>query len=132
MNAWNTLPESYQQIVYIHTLATVKHQIQQAENPTAAVVIGTGAVSVNNHTRVDDLTSEVALEERGIASTDRNIQINNNCPHYKLHFGKPGGCGNYADEVVKNDDVNAIPTASRRRHPKTELHRFDLGTSGNQ
>jgi len=34
MNTWNTLPESYQQRVYKNTLATVKHQIQHAENPT--------------------------------------------------------------------------------------------------
>jgi hypothetical protein len=33
MNTWNALPESYQQRVYIHTLATVKRQIQQEENP---------------------------------------------------------------------------------------------------
>jgi len=36
INTWNTLPESYQQWVYKNTLATVKHQIQQAENPTPA------------------------------------------------------------------------------------------------
>ena len=39
MNTWNTLPESYQPRVYNNTLPTVKRQIQQAENPTPAVVI---------------------------------------------------------------------------------------------
>jgi len=34
MNTWKTQPESYQQKVYNNTLATVKRQIQQAENPT--------------------------------------------------------------------------------------------------
>jgi len=48
MNTWNTLPESYQQRVYNNTLATVKHQIQQAENPTPAVVISMEAARVDN------------------------------------------------------------------------------------
>jgi len=39
MNTWNTLPESCQQRVYNNTVATVKRQIHQAENPTLAVVI---------------------------------------------------------------------------------------------
>jgi hypothetical protein len=43
MNTWNTLPDSYQQSVYKKTLAAVKRQIQQAENPTPAVVIGVEA-----------------------------------------------------------------------------------------
>jgi len=48
MNTWTTLPESYQQRVYKHTLATVKHQIEQAENPMPAVVISTEAPHVDN------------------------------------------------------------------------------------
>jgi hypothetical protein len=40
MNTWNILPESYQQRVYKNTPATVRCQIQQAENPTPAMVIG--------------------------------------------------------------------------------------------
>ena len=43
MNTWNTQPESYQQRVYNNTLATVKRQIQQAENPTPAVVVSVEA-----------------------------------------------------------------------------------------
>ena len=46
MNTLNTLPESYQQRVYNNTLATVKRQIQQAENPTPAVVISVEAARV--------------------------------------------------------------------------------------
>jgi hypothetical protein len=39
MNTLNTLLKSYQHRVYKNTLATVKWRIQQAENPTPAVVI---------------------------------------------------------------------------------------------
>jgi len=48
MNTWNTLPQSYQQRVYNKALATVKRQIQQAENPTPAVVICVEAARVEN------------------------------------------------------------------------------------
>ena len=48
MNTWNTLPESYQQRVYKNTLATIRHQIQQAENPTPAQVISVEAARVDN------------------------------------------------------------------------------------
>jgi len=63
MNPWNTLPESYQQRVYTNTLAIVKRQIQQAENPTPAVVISVKAQCVDNAIFLDYLTSEVALDE---------------------------------------------------------------------
>jgi hypothetical protein len=48
MNTLNTLPESYQQRVHTSTLAAVKRQIQLAETPPPAVVIGVKAVCVNN------------------------------------------------------------------------------------
>jgi len=48
MNTWNTTPESYHQMVYRNTLATVKRQVQQAENPTPAVVIRVEAARVDN------------------------------------------------------------------------------------
>jgi hypothetical protein len=88
MNTWNTLPESYQQRLYKNTLATVKRQIQQAENPTPAAVISTEAALVNNAILLDYLTSKVALEEPEIGSTDRNILIDNNCTDDELHFGE--------------------------------------------
>jgi len=53
MNIWNTLPESYQQRVYKNTLATVKCQTQQAEEPTPAVVISVEAAHVENAVPVD-------------------------------------------------------------------------------
>ena len=62
MNTWNTLPESYQQRVYNNTLATVKRQIQQAENPTPAMVISMEAARVDNAILVDYVSSDVALE----------------------------------------------------------------------
>jgi len=53
MNTWNTLPESDQQRVYNNTLATVKRQIQQAENPTPAEVISMEAALVDNAILLD-------------------------------------------------------------------------------
>jgi hypothetical protein len=56
MNSWKTLPESYQQRVYKSTLATVKRQIQQAENPKPAAVISPEAAGVHNAILLDYLT----------------------------------------------------------------------------
>jgi len=129
MNTCNTLPESYQQRVYNNTLATVKRQIQQAENPTPAVVISVEATRIDNAILVDYLISAVVLEEPEIGSTDPNIPIDNNCTDDELHFGMPGGSGDYEDEGDERDLCDAIPTASRPRRPVTELERFDLWTS---
>jgi hypothetical protein len=49
--------------VYINTLATVKHQIQQAENSIPAVIISVEEACVENAMVVDKFTSKVALEE---------------------------------------------------------------------
>jgi len=128
-NTWSTLPESYQKRVYNNTLATVKRQIQQAENPTPAMVISTQAASVDNASLLDYLTSEVALEEPGIRSTDPNIQIDNNCTDDGLHVGMPGGSRDYEDEGDESDKHDAIRSARRLRQLATGLERFDLGTS---
>jgi len=114
MNTWNTLPESYQQRVYNNTLATVKRQIQQVENPMPAVVISVEAARVENAIHLDYLASEVALEGPEIGSTDPNIPIDNNCTDDELHFGMPGGSRDYEDERDESDDRDAIPMASRR------------------
>jgi len=95
MNTWNTLPESCQQRVYNSTPATVKRQIQRAENPTPAVVISVEEARVDNAILLDHLTSEVALEEPEIRSTDPNIPIDNNCTDDELHFGIPGDIGDF-------------------------------------
>jgi len=129
MNTWNTLLESYQQRVYNNTLATVKRQIQQAENPMPGVVISVEAARVDNATLLDYLASEVVLEEPEIGSTGPNIPMDNNCTDDELHFRMPGGSGDYEDEGDESDMRDAIPTASRRRRPTTELERFDLGIS---
>jgi len=113
MNTWNTLPESYQQRVYKNTLATVKRQIQQAENPTPATVISMEAARVDNPILLDYLTSEVALEEAEIRSTDPNIPIDHNRTDDELHFGMPGGCEEYNDEGDEIDKSDAIPTSCR-------------------
>ena len=112
-NTRNTLPESYQQRVYKDTLATVKRQIQQVENPMPAAVIHTEAARVDNAILLGYKTCEVALEEAEIGSTDPNIQIDNDCPDYKLHFGMPGGCEDYDDEGDEIDVSDAIPTTNR-------------------
>jgi hypothetical protein len=62
MNAWNTLPESYQQRVYNNTLATVKCHIQQPDNPTPAMAISVKAARIDSAILLDYLTSKVALE----------------------------------------------------------------------
>ena len=116
-------------MVYNNTLATVKCQIQQAENPTPAMVISTDAASVDNAILLAYLTSEVEFEEPEISSTDPNIPIDNNCTDDELHFGIRGGSGDFEDEGDKSDERDAIPPASQRRRPATELERFDLGTS---
>jgi len=126
---WNTLPESYQKRVYNNSLATVKHRIQQAENPTPAAVISVHAAGIDNAIFLDSLDSEVGLEEPEIGSTDPNIPINNNCSDNALHFCMPGGTGDYQDEGDESVDRIAIHTASRQRRPTTELERFHLGVS---
>jgi hypothetical protein len=110
MNTWNTLPESYQQRVYNNTLATVKHQIQQAENPMPAMLIRVEALCVDNAILLEYFASEVALEEPEITSTDPNILINNNCTADELQFVMPGGSGIHEDEGDERDDRDAIPT----------------------
>jgi len=129
MNTWNTLPESYQQRVYNNTLATAKRQIQQAENPTPALVISVEAARVDNANLLDYLAFEVGLEEPEIGSTDPNIPIDNNCMDDELHFGMPGGNWEWEDEGDESNDHDAIPTGSRQWWPATELERFDLGNS---
>jgi len=126
MNTWNTLRESYQQRVYTNTLATVKRQIQQAENPTPAMVISTEAAGVDNAIVLDYLTSEVAIEEPEIGSTVPNNPIDDNCTGDKLDFGMPGGSGDFDNDGDKSD---AIPTTRRRRREATDLETFDLGNS---
>jgi len=129
MNTWNTLPESCQQMVYNSTPATVMRQIQQAENPTLAEVISTEAARVDYTILLDNLTSEVALEDPGIGSTDPNITIDNNCADDELHFEMPWGSDDYDDAGDEIDDSDVSTTASRRGQAATELERFDLRTS---
>jgi hypothetical protein len=130
INTWNTLLESYKQRVYKNTLATVKRQIHQAENPMPATVSSSEAARVDNAILLDYLTSEVALEEPEIGSTDPNIAIDNYCTDDEMDFGMRGRCEDYNDEGDEIDDRDAISTACWRRLAATELERLDLGTSG--
>jgi len=118
MNTWNTPPESYQQKVYNNTLATVKRRIKKADNPTPAMAISVEAVRVDNAILLQYLTSEVALGEPEIRSTDPNIQIDKNCRDDELHFGMPGRSANFGKE---GDESDAISTTSRRGQAPTEL-----------
>jgi hypothetical protein len=126
MNTWNTIPGSYQQRVYNMSLATVKRQIQQAENSMPAVVISVQAARVDNSILRGYLTSEVELEKPEIRCTDPNIPKYNNCTNDHLHFGMPVGSGDVDDEAEQSD---AIPTTSRRRRAGTGPERVDLGTT---
>jgi hypothetical protein len=114
MNIWNSLLESYHHRVYQNTLATGKCRIQQEENPTPAEVISRDAARVGNAILLDYSTSEVALEDPEIGSTDPNIPIDNNYMDDELHFKTPGGCKDSDDEGDEIDERNAIPTASQK------------------
>jgi len=129
LNTWNTLPESYQQRVYRTTLATFKRQIQQAEIPMPAEVISMEAARGDNAMLREYLTSEVALEEPEIGSTDPTIPTENTWTDERLHFGMPGGRVDYEDQGDESDEHDAIPTASWRRRPATELETYDQGSS---
>jgi hypothetical protein len=129
MNTWNTLPESYQQRVYNNTLATVKCQIHQAEDPTPAVVISMEAAHVDNAILLDHLASKMALDEPEIGITDLNIPIDKIAPMTNFISGCHGAAGITKMKGDESDDCEAIPTASRRQRPLMELEKFDLGTS---
>jgi len=103
--------------------------MQQAENPTPAVVISVDAAGVDNAIHFDYLTSEVALQEPEIRSTDPNTPTDDNCTDDNLHFRLPGGSVDYDNEGDESEVSDAIPTARRRRPPATELESFDLRTS---
>jgi hypothetical protein len=127
-NTWNTLPESYQQRVYKNTLAIVKHQIQQAENPMPGEVFSTEAEPVKNAIHLDYVTAEVVFEDPEIRSNDPNIPIDNHCTDDELHYDMTGGCEDYDNGGDEIDRCDAIPPACGRRLATTELEWFDLGT----
>jgi len=129
MNMWNTLLEIYQQRVYKNTPATVNCQIQSAENPTPAVVISKEVAGVENSIPLDYLTLEAALADPEIGSTDPNMPIDIKCTNYKLHFGMPGGSGDYEDEGDEHNEGHTLPTARQWRPAATVLRWFDLGSS---
>jgi hypothetical protein len=75
------------------------------------------------------LTSEVALEEPEIGSTDPNIPIDNNCTDDELHCRMLGGSGDNEDEGDESDEHHAIRNTSKRRRLATDLERFESRTS---
>jgi hypothetical protein len=90
------------------------------------MVISVKAAWNVNTLLLDDVTSEVALEEAEFGSTDPNILMDNNCIDDELNFGIPGDSRDYEDEGNGWDECNAIPTASWRRRPTTKLNRYYL------
>jgi hypothetical protein len=77
------------------------------------VLISVEAACVDNAFVLDYLTSEVALQKPQIGSTYPNIPIDNNCTYDALHFGIPGGSGDYEDEGDESDKRDAIPNSSQ-------------------
>jgi hypothetical protein len=77
------------------------------------LAISVEAVHGDNAILLDYLTSEAVLKEPEIGSTHPNILIDNNCNDDELHFGMPGGKGDYEDEDEESDERDAIPTTSR-------------------
>jgi hypothetical protein len=103
--------------VYNNSLATVRHQIEQAEHPTPVIVISTEAASVHNAILSEYLASKVALEEPEIRSTDPNNPKYNNSTHDELHFRTPGGGGKYEDEsdqTTSAKNISVWPTWLRQ------------------
>jgi hypothetical protein len=78
------------------------------------MVIRVEAARVDNGILLHYLTSEMALGDPEIESTDPNILIDNDCMADDLNFRMPGGSRNYEDEGNESYMSNAIPTASRQ------------------
>ena len=93
--------------MYKNTLGTVKSRIQQAENPTPAMVISVEAVHVDHGILIDSVTSEVVIERPEIRSPDSNIPIATNCTDDQLHLGMPGGSGDHEDEGDESNQRHA-------------------------
>jgi len=93
------------------------------------VVISAEAVRVDKAILLDYLTSEVALKESEIGSTDTHVQVDNNRMDDELNFGKPGGSRDYNNTDDGSDKCDDITTASWRGRAATNLQRWDLGTS---
>jgi hypothetical protein len=91
MNTGNTLLESYQHRVYNNSVATVKRQIQQAENLMPDVVLSVEASRVDIAVLLEYLSSKVEHEKPEIRTTDQNIPIDNNCTDDQLH-SRMAGC----------------------------------------
>jgi hypothetical protein len=79
--------------VYRNCFATVKHLIQQAENPKPAMVISEEAAHSDNAILPNYVTTEVAHEKTEIVRPDESILIDNNCTDDQLDFGMPVSSG---------------------------------------
>jgi dihydroorotate dehydrogenase len=87
--------------MYNNALVTVKHQIQQAENPMPAMVIRVESPRVVNAIQFNNMACDVVLEGHAIGRTDHNMQIDINCTDDKLHFAMPESWGIMMMKVTK-------------------------------
>jgi hypothetical protein len=76
----------------------MKREIEQAEKPTCAEVMGMVAAQVDNGNLLNNVIFNVAVEEHEIGYTDTNILIDLYSIDDRLHFGIPGGCEDYGKE----------------------------------
>jgi len=129
LNTWKTILESYQQRVNKNTLAAVKRQIQQVEDPLSAMMIDVEAARVENAIFLHYLPSKVALKYLEIGCTDPNIPIDNHCLDVQPHFGMPEVSGEYNEDRDPSNARDTVLTANRQQSAVTVHGRFDLGTS---
>jgi hypothetical protein len=120
MNTWNTQLESCQLRVYQNTPATFQRQIRQGENPTAAVIFCMDAGCVGNAILLNNLTSEVALDDPVIRTTNSYTPLDNNHHDGNMHFGMPGGSRDQEDEGDTGDEDDDISTISQQRQTATD------------
>jgi len=76
------------------------------------MVISEEAARVDNAVLLEYLTSEVALEEPEIGSTDPNIPIEQVCTDDNVDSGNPGVSRDYEDDGDESDESDSIPTPS--------------------
>ena len=128
-NTWNSQSECYQLKVYNITLATVRYDIQPAENRTLAIVISIEAAQVHIAIDHDYWTSKVALEEPEFRSTYQYLLRHNNCTGNKQHCQMLESSRNREDSDEEGEKHDVLPTTDWRCQASTRLKECALGTS---
>jgi hypothetical protein len=117
-NSWYALLESYQQRLNSNSLATVERMSQHADNPALPMVISLQVACVNNAILLDNLTSQMAIEETEIRRSNRNIPIDYHYANAELHFRMLGDSEDDQADRNDSDKRDAIPTASQGHSPQ--------------